>query len=745
MSSWWVALIVTAGYGLLIGLVFHHGVQRSRAGVWLTGFLISSAVIAVISVILEATDRLPMLRHIAMYFWALSTSCLLMLTVEYGGWGWRRWAIVGTVAWVSGVITLDQLTLDVLPLIGASVESLVRIPELNAGGVFFFFSWLVMAVSLLVLPFYGFTRAPLPLHANRLLYWGVTLLLLVLGQSLFALQSAVASLVGGGFQLLGAAGLLYGVMSLRVFDIRGSARTVLAFSLWTFLTATLINIGILITWLMTENLSFESAYPLLIGLALFLAVLYQLGRPWVESFITRVIISQGYDLTSTVETYARTIGTILEIEELASVAVGTINKVLAIRRGCVMLVTRENGEAAVQPISGLGQVPDEPMSFSWDSPFLAQIVERRQPLLQYDVDVLPEFHALSQAQRAWLGGLRMDVYAPIRADEELVGILAVGPLASGLPYRDGELKLLQVLAGQTAAALTNARLFADMKELNVEIGLLNEDLRRSNERFQIMDQVKTDFITIASHELRTPLTQIKGYADILDAMVEEGTLDTQDGRKLLDRVSEATEHLETVISAMLDSSQIDVDAMALDLSEVKLDSVLRIALEPMVEPIRERSISLAVRGIRDLPAITGDFQRLVQVVSNLGYNALKYTPDGGRVTISAEVLKDDEGDASEIELVFADTGVGIDPRNHELVFEKFFRAYDPQLHSTGNTKFMGAGPGLGLSIVRGIVEAHGGRIWVESPGYDPDRCPGSEFHVVLPIKASLPEVSAVAA
>jgi signal transduction histidine kinase len=745
MSSWWVALIVTAGYGLLIGLVFHHGVQRSRAGVWLTGFLISSAVIAVISVILEATDRLPMLRHIAMYFWALSTSCLLMLTVEYGGWGWRRWAIVGTVAWVSGVITLDQLTLDVLPLIGASVESLVRIPELNAGGVFFFFSWLVMAVSLLVLPFYGFTRAPLPLHANRLLYWGVTLLLLFLGQSLFALQSAAASLVGGGFQLLGAAGLLYGVMSLRVFDIRGSARTVLAFSLWTFLTATLINIGILITWLMTENLSFESAYPLLIGLALFLAVLYQLGRPWVESFITRVIISQGYDLTSTVETYARTIGTILEIEELASVAVGTINKVLAIRRGCVMLVTRENGEAAVQPISGLGQVPDEPMSFSWDSPFLAQIVERRQPLLQYDVDVLPEFHALSQAQRAWLGGLRMDVYAPIRADEELVGILAVGPLASGLPYRDGELKLLQVLAGQTAAALTNARLFADMKELNVEIGLLNEDLRRSNERFQIMDQVKTDFITIASHELRTPLTQIKGYADILDAMVEEGTLDTQDGRKLLDRVSEATEHLETVISAMLDSSQIDVDAMALDLSEVKLDSVLRIALEPMVEPIRERSISLAVRGIRDLPAITGDFQRLVQVVSNLGYNALKYTPDGGRVTISAEVLKDDEGDASEIELVFADTGVGIDPRNHELVFEKFFRAYDPQLHSTGNTKFMGAGPGLGLSIVRGIVEAHGGRIWVESPGYDPDRCPGSEFHVVLPIKASLPEVSAVAA
>jgi signal transduction histidine kinase len=743
MSSWWVALIVTAGYGLLIGLVFHHGVQRSRAGFWLTGFLVTSAVTAVSAVILEVADGLAMLRHIAMYGWALSTSCLLMLTVEYGGWGWRRWAMAGTAGWVVMVVVVDQLTLDVLPLIGASVETLVRIPELNAGGVFFVFSWLIMAVSLLILPFYGSTRAPLPLHANRLLYWGVTLLLLFLGQSLFALRSVAASLVGGGFQLLGAAGLLYGVMSLRLFDIRGSARTVLAFSLWTFLTATLINIGILGTWLMTENLSFESAYPLLIGLALLLAVFYQLGRPWVEDFITRVIISQGYDLTSTVETYAGTIGTILEVDELASVAIGTINKVLAIRRGCVMLVTKEDGNAVVQPVSGLGQVPDEPMSFAEDSPFLAHFLGRHQPLLQYDVDVLPEFQALTQAQRAWLGGLKMDVYAPIMADEELVGILAVGPLASGLPYRDGELKLLQVLAGQTAAALTNARLFADMKELNAEIGLLNEDLRRSNERFQIMDKVKTDFITIASHELRTPLTQIKGYADILDAMVEEGTLDTQDGRKLLERVSEATEHLETVIGAMLDSSQIDVDAMALDLGEVRLDSVLRIALEPLVEPIRERGISLAVRGVRDLPAITADFQRLVQVVSNLSYNALKYTPDGGRVTISAQVLKDDGGNESEIELVFADTGVGIDPRNHDLVFEKFYRAYDTQLHSTGNTKFMGAGPGLGLSIVRGIVQAHGGRIWVESPGYDPDRCPGSEFHVILPIKASQPEGSAV--
>ena len=101
--------------------------------------------------------------------------------------------------------------------------------------------------------------------------------------------------------------------------------------------------------------------------------------------------------------------------------------------------------------------------------------------------------------------------------------------------------------------------------------------------------------------------------------------------------------------------------------------------------------------------------------------------------------KSEAGIDKEIEVVIADTGVGVDPRDHDLIFEKFFRAADPQLHSTSSTKFMGAGPGLGLSIVKGIVDAHGGRIWVESEGHDPRTLPGSEFHVVLPVRAVQPE------
>jgi signal transduction histidine kinase len=136
---------------------------------------------------------------------------------------------------------------------------------------------------------------------------------------------------------------------------------------------------------------------------------------------------------------------------------------------------------------------------------------------------------------------------------------------------------------------------------------------------------------------------------------------------------------------------------------------------------------LSARGLRNLPSFQGDNKRLVQAFRNIVLNAIKFTPDGGRIDITGE----QQGD--EIVITIHDSGIGIDVENHTLVFEKFFRAHDPSLHSTGTTKFMGAGPGLGLTIAKGVIEGHGGRIWVESPGHDPANFPGSTFYIALPL------------
>ena len=124
--------------------------------------------------------------------------------------------------------------------------------------------------------------------------------------------------------------------------------------------------------------------------------------------------------------------------------------------------------------------------------------------------------------------------------------------------------------------------------------------------------------------------------------------------------------------------------------------------------------------------IFADPERLYQAFRNMLINAVKYTP-------STTILP------GFIEVTISDNGIGISPQDQELIFEKFGQLGNASLHSSGKTKFKGGGPGLGLPIARGIVEAHGGAIWVESPGHDEVNCPGSIFHVLLPIRAEPPD------
>jgi signal transduction histidine kinase len=175
--------------------------------------------------------------------------------------------------------------------------------------------------------------------------------------------------------------------------------------------------------------------------------------------------------------------------------------------------------------------------------------------------------------------------------------------------------------------------------------------------------------------------------------------------------------------------------MDLTFVETTLSNILKLAIEPYAEAIQNRHQTLVARGLRDLPPIYGDYKRLVQAFQNVITNAIKYTPDGGTIDVLGEVSETDaDGSPSSVRISITDSGVGVDATDHELIFEKFFRVGSVALHSTGATKFKGAGPGLGLPIARGIIEGHGGKIWVESAGHDEDTFPGATFHIVLPVK-----------
>jgi len=156
----------------------------------------------------------------------------------------------------------------------------------------------------------------------------------------------------------------------------------------------------------------------------------------------------------------------------------------------------------------------------------------------------------------------------------------------------------------------------------------------------------------------------------------------------------------------------------------------------MSKVIKDRKQILTLN-LPPLPGIQADPNTLRKVFYHIVTNAVKFTPDEGKITITGRTLPFSNAKMPEggLEIIVSDTGIGIDASFKEVIFTKFYQPGE-QLgkHSTGKTKFKGSGVGLGLALSRGIIEAHGGKIWVESPGYDEEKCPGSEFHVLLPLK-----------
>ena len=253
------------------------------------------------------------------------------------------------------------------------------------------------------------------------------------------------------------------------------------------------------------------------------------------------------------------------------------------------------------------------------------------------------------------------------------------------------------------------------------------ELEKTNRILEQMDQAKTRFIHVAAHELRTPLTLVQGYAQIMQ-LKSKGN---EDFTKYTGAMLEGSTRMVEILDSMLDVSRIDTHQLELTHSDMEIPPVFEKVHKVFQPALEERDISLSVSGLVGLPTICADKDLLYKVFYQVIGNAIKYTPDGGMVTVSGRLVNGAPTD--EVEIIVKDTGIGIDKENQQLVFEKFYQTGEVLLHSSGKTKFKGGGPGLGLAIARGIVDAHRGRIWLESPGYDETTFPGTAVFVRLPV------------
>jgi signal transduction histidine kinase len=295
--------------------------------------------------------------------------------------------------------------------------------------------------------------------------------------------------------------------------------------------------------------------------------------------------------------------------------------------------------------------------------------------------------------------------------------------------------LATTFAMQATVALENARLYGQVTEFNQlmerMVAQRVEELNSAYQTLEKHDKNKSAFIQVAAHELRTPLTVIKGYLGILraDAAVQSNPMLAQ----AVEGVMQGTNRLHQVVTSMLDVARLENQIVVPHLEPVDVGPILRLIQKEYAEDLANRKLTLRLDPSLDtLPPLLADPELLRKALDHVIVNGIKFTPDGGSVSILAGVIDDDKlGPAGQI--CIKDTGIGIDPANHKIIFDKLHQLGKVELHSSSRTNFKGGGAGLGLAIAAGIVRALQGQIWVESPGYDEEKLPGSTFFLRIPL------------
>jgi len=341
---------------------------------------------------------------------------------------------------------------------------------------------------------------------------------------------------------------------------------------------------------------------------------------------------------------------------------------------------------------------------------VGRIAEERKPSMTNDLASDEYVHNLE-----WLQGEGLTSFAgyPLLIGDELQGVIA---LFSRRPISSEEFRMLGSFANRTAMAVQNAKLHSEITELNLnleqKVSDRTQELELANAKLKKADRMKSEFLANMSHELRTPLNAIIGFAEIMRDGVC-GELNENQKSAIID-IHESGKHLLQMINDILDLSKVEAGRLELQLEGFPLVKAMDEVHSIVRDMVNKKGLNLQFNIPDDLPDAYADQVKFKQIMYNLLSNAIKFTPQGN-ITVNAEC------DDKEFIISVTDTGIGIDLKDQEVIFEKF-----KQLDSSQSRQYDGTG--LGLALTKKLVELHEGRIWVESEGLGL----GSKFIFTIP-------------
>ncbi len=660
---------------------------------------------------------------------------LSRLFLRADGVRWQWWAIGGVplsllVAIAGGLIPIP---------LTAQIGSLI-ITRQGIGAAVSIVGWIGVTVGAGVITTQAYRQANQPLHRNRIIYWSFVIALNVAGDMLlFANRISL----GGGIRLLATLFAAYLVTTHRLLDVRQITRWILAYLIVSIIATNIYFAGLAgLSYLFRTTLEYGQWVAIAATAATLALIITPLLR-FIHQWVDRLISGAGYNPGRAVREYGASISNILDIERLAAKVISLISETMNSRHVRLFLVDHArtgDDSAALFRLRGVkveGQDEAPAGTLSADNPAAAYLRQEGRPLAQYDIDLLPRYRKMPDAERAWLTSLRMDVYVPIYAKGDWIGLLALGPKATGDRYFDDDMNLLDTLADQTAIALENARLVADLVQLNKDLQQAYADLEKANKHLKELDNLKSQFIGAITHELRTPVANIQFSVQLMEKYGIDHLLPEQ--REQLQQLLGAAQHAKVMVDNLVAFATFIGKQGELKLEQFSFSEVLGetlLTLEPqanrkginlradVVDPSAVSSVSPALIPAEQspFPPITGDRERLADAVYHLMHNAIKFTEKDGNVVVRCWA-KDDK-----LHFEVKDTGVGVPPEQLPALWEGFAQIADPVKRGV-------EGLGLGLALVKYVVTAHDGEVYAES-----QQGVGSTFGFRVPLAGPKPRV-----
>lgn len=530
-----------------------------------------------------------------------------------------------------------------------------------------------------------------------------------IGELFFAGQSALLVFIGFS---------AYAIIRYRALDISSVAVKTLMFLITTSVALVVIYFGV--RWARPWLASSSDLMVSLFGLGLFglVMIYYRLIKPWLE----RRLPYNVNNLTSLLERLNRDLSHLRTLEELGDGIERHLREIFQPARFSILAHHEGRGLRHL-----LGEIPDSTFAPDEHTRFLAWLEGTDEVVELGHIEINPAYQEIREDAEAYFYETGAAVVIPLIFDRFLLGVIHLGPKANGQDYVPADLRLLTLLRHDLSLALSNSRLFQKINALYREVKETSENLemrvaQRTTElesalaQLRHIDQLKSDFIATASHELRTPTTAVKGSLNMAMELQQQGDA----GQKLhdfLQMCSRNVERLVNLINDLLDLSRLESGKLSLEFKPLSLAEVFQSALETVGPLLARKQVRVHQEIPGSLPLIPGDRDRLRQVAVNLLDNAIKFSPAGRNIWISAQVQ------AGRVVCQVRDEGEGIAAENQLRIFDKFWR-------SETFSKDREEGTGLGLAIVKIIVELHRGRVWVESgPGQ------GSTFFIDLPLNS----------